>query len=142
MAIPEHVSVSNAGQIRDELPSVINRGATALIADMTATSSCDQAGAQAVARAHQRAVISGTELRLVVTAPIVSRVLIRNGLGRLPSLYPSLEAAMAASVPSAGPARQVQAAGTRPDGHAPLRRPGWERRPLWQPVRGTGPKQA
>ena len=129
VAIPEHVSVSNAGHIRDELLSVINRGATALIADMTATISCDHAGAQAVARAHQRAVISGTELRLVVTAPIVSRVLIRNGLDRLVSLYPSLEAAMAASVPSAGPARQVQAAGTRPDGHAPPRRAGWGKAP-------------
>jgi anti-anti-sigma regulatory factor len=69
--LPEHIDVSNAGQIREELLSVINRGAAALIADMTATISCDLAGADAVARAHQRAVLSGTELRLAVTAQIV-----------------------------------------------------------------------
>jgi anti-anti-sigma regulatory factor len=71
IAFPEHIDVSNAGQIREELLSVINRGAEALIADLTATISCDHAGAEAVVRAHQRALASGTELRLVVTTPIV-----------------------------------------------------------------------
>jgi anti-anti-sigma regulatory factor len=73
--LPEHIGLSNAGLIGEELLSVINCGATTLIADMTATISCDHAGADAVARAFQRAVISGTELRLVVTAQIVRRVL-------------------------------------------------------------------
>jgi hypothetical protein len=68
---------------------------------MTATISCDHAGADAVVRAFQRAVISGTELRLVVTAPIVSRVLSLSGVDRLVSIHPSLEAATAASPPAA-----------------------------------------
>ncbi len=101
VALPEHIDVSNAGQIREELLSVINRGADALIADMTATISCDHAGADAVVRAYQRAVISGTELRLVVTARIVSRVLSLSGLDRVISIYPSLEAAMVARAPAA-----------------------------------------
>jgi anti-anti-sigma factor len=107
VALPEHIDVSNAGQIREELLSVINRGAAALIADMTATISCDHAGADAVVRAYQRAVISGTELRLVVTARIVSRTLSLSGLDRLVSIYPSLEAATAARTPAAvlAPAR-------------------------------------
>jgi hypothetical protein len=33
--LPEHIGLSNAGLIREELLSVINRGATTLIADMT-----------------------------------------------------------------------------------------------------------
>jgi hypothetical protein len=37
VAIPVHMDASNAGQIREELLSVNNGGATALIADMTAT---------------------------------------------------------------------------------------------------------
>ena len=77
--------------------SVINRGAAALIADMTATLSCDHAGADAVVRAYQRAVVNGTQLRLVVTAPIVQRVLGVNGLDRLIPIYPCLEAAIAAT---------------------------------------------
>jgi anti-anti-sigma regulatory factor len=56
VALPEHIGLSNAGLIREELLSVINRGATTLIADMTATISCDHAGADAVARAFQRTV--------------------------------------------------------------------------------------
>jgi anti-anti-sigma regulatory factor len=45
VALPEHIDVSNASQIREELLWVINRGAATLIADMTATLSCDQSGA-------------------------------------------------------------------------------------------------
>ena len=99
VALPEHIDVSNASQIREELLWVINRGATALIADMTATLSCDHSGADAVMRAYQRALASGTQLRLVVTAPIVRRVLGVDGLDRLIPVYPSLEAATAAGTP-------------------------------------------
>ena len=59
MTLPEQIDVSNAGQIREALLSVINRGATSLIADMTATISCDHAVADAVVRACQRAILSG-----------------------------------------------------------------------------------
>jgi len=101
VALPEHIGISNAGQVREELLSLINRGATTLIADMTATVSCDQAGAEAVIRARTRAAASGTELRLVVTAPVVARVLRLVGLDRMVSVYPSLEAAVAARLPAA-----------------------------------------
>ena len=102
VALPEHIGISNAGQVREELLSLINRGATTLIADMTATVSCDQAGAEAVLRARTRAAASGTELRLVVTAPVVARVLGLVGLDRTVSVYPSLDAAVAAAGPRAG----------------------------------------
>jgi len=52
---PAHVGESIAGQIREELLWVINRGAIELVIDMTGTASCDNEGAAAVARAHQRA---------------------------------------------------------------------------------------
>jgi anti-anti-sigma regulatory factor len=121
VALPEHIGVSNAGQVRDGLLSVINLGATTLIADMTATVSCDHAGADAMIRAWQRAVSSGTELRLVVTARSVSQVLGLRGLDRQVSVYPSLEAATAARLPAAA----AVLAAARP------RRPG-------QPRGGTG----
>jgi anti-sigma B factor antagonist len=113
VTLPEHVDVSNAGQIREDLLSVINRGAKELIADMTATVSCDHAGAGAVVRAHKRAVVSGAELRLVVTARIVSRGLSIAGVDRLVSIYPSLEAAMAATGPADGSQAAITPAGTR-----------------------------
>jgi anti-anti-sigma factor len=121
VALPEDIDVSNAGQIREELLSVINRGAAAVIVDMTATVSCDHAGADAVARAHQRAIVNGTQLRLVVTAPIVRRVLSLSGLDRLISIYPSLDAAIAAGAPAAAVPLVPGQARTDADGQAPRR---------------------
>ena len=114
IALPEHIDVSNAGPIREELLWAINRGAKALIADLTATISCDHAGADVLVRAHQRAILSGTELRIVVTAPIVRRMLSLNGLDRLVPIYPSLEAATAARAPAA----VIPPASARPGGPA------------------------
>ena len=105
VTLPEHIGISNAGQVRDELLSVINRGATTLIADLTATVSCDQSGAEAVFRAWQRAAANGTELRLVITAQIVARMVRLVGLDRTVSVYPSLDAATAARLPAAARVR-------------------------------------
>ena len=101
LALPQHVGDGNAGQIRERLLWVINRGAAELIIDMTGTASCDHEGAAAVARAHQRATASGTQLRLAVTAGAVQRVLCLNGLDRLIPVHPSLDAAIAAAAPAA-----------------------------------------
>ena len=113
VALPGHMDASSAGQIREELLSVTNVGGAARIADTTATTSCNHAGANAVARAFQRAVIWGTELRLVVTSQHVSRVFSLTGLNRLVPIYLSLEAAT-----SAGPPAEVLAvvAGPGPGG--------------------------
>jgi anti-anti-sigma factor len=100
VAFPDHVDVSNVGQLRDRLLSVINRGATVLIADMTETASCDHSAIDAIAGAYQWAAVNGTQLRLVITAPGVRRVLSIEGLDRLVAIYPSLEAAIAAGMPA------------------------------------------
>ena len=96
VTLPEHIDNANADQIRERLLWIINRGAAALIADLTETVSCDYSGADALARAHHRAVAYGTELRLVVTADVVRRVLSLNGLDRLVAVYPDLDGAIAA----------------------------------------------
>ena len=102
LALPEHVDASNAPRIRQQLLSVIGRGASVLIADMTVTISCDHAGADALASAFQRSAATGTKLRLVVTAQAVAEVLGHHGLARLLPVYPSLEAAKAARMPRSG----------------------------------------
>jgi anti-anti-sigma factor len=136
VTLPRNIDVSNAGQISEQLLSVISRGATELIADMTATASCDHAGADAVARAYQRATANGTQLRLVVTAQVVRRVLSLNGLDRVVPVYPSLEAATAVGpavvipfTPSSPAADDGQAAHPRPA------RPGSQHRAAWTPDR-------
>ncbi len=96
VTLPQHIDSSNAGQIREQLLWVINCGAVVLVADMTGTISCDYYGVEALACAHQRAVANGTQLRLVVTADAVCRVLTLNGLDRLVVVYPDLDGAIAA----------------------------------------------
>jgi anti-anti-sigma factor len=102
VTFPGQVDVSNVGQLRDRLLSVINRGAGVLIADMTDTVSIDHAAVDAIARACQRAAANGTQLRLVVVASVIRRVLTIEGLDRLVSIYPVLEAAIAERVPGVG----------------------------------------
>jgi anti-anti-sigma factor len=99
VTFPGQVDVSNVGQLRDRLLSVINRGAGVLIADMTDTVSIDHAAVDAIARAYQRAAANGTQLRLVVAALVIRRVLTIEGLDRLVSIYPVLEAAIAERAP-------------------------------------------
>jgi anti-anti-sigma factor len=96
VTLPQDIDSSNGDQIREQLLWIINRGAAVLIADLTETVSCDYSGVEALARAHHRAVANGTELRLVITADVVRRVLSLNGLDRLVAVYPDLDAAIAA----------------------------------------------
>jgi anti-sigma B factor antagonist len=100
VTLPEHIDSSNADQVREQLLWLINRGATVLIADLTGTVSCEYSGADALARAYQRGAANGTQLRLVVIADVVRRVLSLSGLDRLVAVYPALDAAVAAG---AGP---------------------------------------
>jgi anti-anti-sigma factor len=110
VAFPWHLDLSNAGRLRDRLLAVINRGAAVLIADMTDTVSCDHSAVEALARACQRALVSGTQVRLVVSAPDVRRVLSIEGLDRLVPIYPSLEAATAAgTIPTTHTMHETQA---------------------------------
>jgi anti-anti-sigma factor len=96
VTLPKDIDSSNADQIREQLLWIINRGAAVLIADLTETLSCDYSGADALARAHHRALANGTELRLVVAVDVVRRVLSLNGLDRLIAVYPDLDASVAA----------------------------------------------
>jgi PAS domain S-box-containing protein len=66
---------------------------------MSATVRCDQAGADAVARACLRAAACQAELRLVITAPDVRRLMSAEDLDRLVPVYTSLDAALIAGSP-------------------------------------------
>jgi anti-anti-sigma factor len=113
VVLPGHMDLSNAAEIRSELLAVINRCATVMIADMSATVSCDHSGAEALSRAYQRAVVSGTDLRLVVTSEAVRHEITISGLDWLVPVHPSLEQALTCK-------KQAEWALT-PTAHAPAR---------------------
>jgi anti-anti-sigma factor len=127
VAFPEHFDASNAAQIREQLLTAFDRGAAVVIADMSATTSCDDVGVDALARAYQRAAIRGAELRLVAAGSAVRRRLAAQGLDRLVPVYGSIEAAAAAGE-AEGPDSPAHPA-------PPTAAPRWSARPR----AGSGP---
>jgi anti-sigma B factor antagonist len=95
ITLPVEIDIANADQVRDDLLSILNRGAAALIVDMGGTTFCDSAGVNALVRAHKRATANGSEMRLVVRASAVRRVLDITGVDHLMDIYPSVAASLA-----------------------------------------------
>lgn len=95
ISLPVEIDVSNADQVREDLLSVLNRGAAMLIVDMGGTTFCDSAGVNALVRAHKRATADGGQIRLVAPAPAVRRVLAITGVDRLMDVYPTVAASLA-----------------------------------------------
>jgi anti-anti-sigma factor len=97
VSLPAEIDITNADQVREDLLSVLNRGAALLIADLSKTTFCDSAGVSALARSFRRAEASQSEMRLVVSTLAVQRVLALTGIDRLLDIYPSVAASLAAS---------------------------------------------
>ena len=97
VAFPEHVDAASAASIGDQLRVAVGNGAAVVIADMSATARCDRAGADALIHAYYVAAVSNAELRLVVRAPAVGRLVAEAGLDRLVAVFRSVEAAIAES---------------------------------------------
>ncbi len=116
ISLPAEIDVSNADRVREDLLSVINRGATLLVVDMSATTFCDSAGLNALVRAFKRATASGAGMRLAVSEAAVRRILAITGVDHLIDVYPSVAAAMATTdQPGAGTKPQPGYAATHAD---------------------------
>jgi anti-sigma B factor antagonist len=100
--LPAEIDVTIADDVREALLSVLNKGAVALIADMTETTFCDSAGITALIRAAGRATANGAVVRVAVSAPGVLRVFALVGVDRLIDIYPSVDAAVASLPDQAG----------------------------------------
>lgn len=125
VSLPVEIDISNADQIREDLLSIVNRGATTLVVDMSGTTFCDSAGVNALVRTLKRATANGAGMRLVVSTHAVRRVLGITGVDHLIDIYPSVAASLAATdhgrlseKPGPGPAsaQTDPAVHTDPDG--------------------------
>lgn len=99
VALPAEIDVMNAEQIGRELREAFRPGVAVVIADMSATTYCDSSGMRALLLARDAAIAHRAQLRLVIPAGQVLRVLSLLGFDRLLQVYPSLGLAL-----SAGPA--------------------------------------
>ena len=95
--LPAEIDVTNADAVREELLSVVNQGATLLVADMSKTRFCDSAGVSALVRTFTRASASATGMCLVVGTSAVQRVLSLTGVDRVINVYPSVASSLGRS---------------------------------------------
>ena len=65
ICLPSRIDDVTAGQVRDALLAVINRGIEVLVIDLSATVFLSRAGALAVARARRRAAAARVHIRIV-----------------------------------------------------------------------------
>jgi anti-anti-sigma factor len=108
--LPATVDQSNAELVRQQLQAVVTRDLLVLIVDLSGTTDCDHACGEALAQAYQRAMITGTDLRLVVGAGAVPRLLQITGLDRVVPVYGSMAAAIDATRPADTPPPPADAA--------------------------------
>jgi len=130
VAFPEHVDAASAASIGDQLRAALGNGAAVVIADLSATAWCDRAGVDALIHAYHVAAVSNAELRLVVRAPAVGRLVSDAGLDRLVAVFRSVEAA-AAQGPGGYPAPDDEVLQGYP--------PPWPARPRARQSNGSGP---
>jgi anti-sigma B factor antagonist len=97
VTLPDEVDITNADSIGEQLRAAFGPGVAVVVADLTATEFCDSSGIRNLMGAHDAAVASDAQLRLVVRAPAVQRVLSVMGLDQLLRIYPSLDQALAAA---------------------------------------------
>lgn len=114
VTMPERIDQPAAAAVGEQLLTIIHGDALVLILDMTRTAACDHAGGGMLARVYQRAVVRGTELRLVATDEKVRRVLTLTGVDRLVPVYASVGAALAATAPGDSTAPPERAGATGP----------------------------
>jgi anti-sigma B factor antagonist len=101
---PEEIDITNAGGLQVALFEAIGPGSALVIVDMSRTRFCDSAGLNALVNADRRARAEGGELRLVIVAESIVRVVALTGVDRVIAIYASLEEALTyagLSVPTA-----------------------------------------
>jgi anti-anti-sigma factor len=109
IALADEIDVTNAADIREQLRSAVAAGVKVVIADMTGTAFCDTSCFRNLLIASDHASASGAQLRLVIRAAAVWRVMTALGFDRLLRVYPSLEAARADHGSRRQPAREPAA---------------------------------
>jgi anti-anti-sigma factor len=112
--LPATVDQSNAEPVRQQLQALVTRDLLVLIVDLSGTTHCDHACGDALAQAYQRAMITGTDLRLVVSVGAVPRMLRITGLDLVVPVYRSMAAAIATTSPADTPPPPADAATADP----------------------------
>lgn len=105
VALPDEIDILNAHRVGEELAAACLLGARVVIADMTATTMCDNAGLRMLVLARRQAAALGAELRVLVPSPRIVQIMKTQEIDAELSLYRSLDEALAdPGAPVGGPA--------------------------------------
>ncbi|HEX4059587.1 MAG TPA: STAS domain-containing protein [Streptosporangiaceae bacterium] len=85
--MPDELDLANAVKVDRRLAHLCHDASGVITIDLTGTTFCDSAGVQSLARAHRLATANGSELRLVVGASPVSRILQLTGVDQVLPIY-------------------------------------------------------
>ncbi len=96
VVLPDEIDFVNADSAGERLAAALVPGVAVVIADLTVTVFCDCAGVRSLLAAGGRASAVHAELRLVVCAGAVLRILELLGADQVLPVYPDLGAAQAA----------------------------------------------
>ncbi|HEY6498424.1 MAG TPA: PAS domain-containing protein [Streptosporangiaceae bacterium] len=115
VTLPTRIDQSNAEPISRQLLALVSRDLLVLIVDLSGTTDCGHACGEALTRVYQRAMITGTDLRLIAGPGSGSarRMLLMTGLDRVTPMYDSAAEAVAATLPADGPSARTDR-GTSP----------------------------
>ena len=101
VALPAEIDIGNCEVVGHELLAALRPGVSVIIADMSATQFADSSGIRHLIIAHNQAVCTGAELRIVISSPAVQRVLHLVGADQMLHLYPDMTSALTGA-PQAG----------------------------------------
>ena len=93
--MPTEMDITNASDVSDLLAAVTGQSPEVITADMTATVFCDSSGVNALARAHELAAASGSELRLALGGSPTARIVQLIGLDQIVPVYRDVEESLA-----------------------------------------------
>jgi anti-sigma B factor antagonist len=89
------LDIASVPALREELLSLLQRGSSRLVIDLSKVSFCDASGLAVLVSTGRRARLLGGFLRLAAVSPQVGRVLQMTGLERNLATFPTVEAAAA-----------------------------------------------
>jgi anti-anti-sigma factor len=92
--LPAEIDIFNADQIRADLLWLLERGASPLVVDMSATTFCGCAGVTAIVLARRRAAELNAGLRIVLREPAVRRVFMLTCPDLADQIFPSINAVL------------------------------------------------
>lgn len=116
VTLPAEIDAVNSADVAELLSGLTSQGPEVITGDLSGTTFCDSAGVQVIARAHERAAATGTELRLAMGDSPVARILQLAGLDQVIPVYREVQQSLdtvparpsppPGEQPAAGPGRR------------------------------------